>query len=254
MKSIIVIPIYKKQLSEAEVFSVNQCFRILGNHPICFVAPEGLDLTAYSDFTDKIQSVQRFDNDFFQNIAGYNQLMLSKEFYQRFLDYEFMLIYQPDCYVFRDELDYWCSQSYDYIGAPWLFEEYYKLPRLRRKLVYLNNKYNIFHNPKQLTREDIYLKVGNGGFSLRRIKKFINALDNKYLELFKSNDNASLYNEDVFWSVVAKNIKKPSFEIGSRFSLDPGARRGFRVNNYQLPFGCHAWDRDINFWEQFIKM
>lgn len=254
MTAIIVIPIYKQKLTQREVASITQCFKILGKHKISFIAPKDLDLTFYEELINQKVIAERFDNHYFEDISSYNNLMLSKDFYERFLEYEFMLIYQPDCYVFRDELDFWCQQGYDYIGAPWLFEEYYKLPILRRKLIYLNNKYNFYHNPEKLTREDIYLKVGNGGFSLRRVKKFIKSLDNQYIELFKSNDNASVYNEDVFWSVIAKDIKKPTLEIGSRFSLDPGARRGLAINYNQLPFGCHAWDRDINFWKQFINL
>jgi hypothetical protein len=44
--------------------------------------------------------------------------MLSIDFYKRFRDYKFILIYQLDAYVFRDELEYWCEQDYDFIGAP----------------------------------------------------------------------------------------------------------------------------------------
>ncbi len=250
----IIIPIYKEQPTNFEKISIQKCFKILGNYEICFVAPHNLKIDYYEKLLNQKVEIERFDNHYFEGISGYNHLMLSREFYARFIEYEFILIYQPDCFVFRDELEYWCQQEYDYIGAPWLFEEYYQLPKFEKKLIYLNNRYNIYHNPQQLTRKDIYLKVGNGGFSLRRVKKFIKALDNKYIELFKSNDNASVYNEDVFWSVVAKDIKKPTLEIGSRFSLDPGARRGLAINNNQLPFGCHAWDRDINFWKQFINL
>lgn len=250
----ITIPIYKNILSEFEKISLKQCFKVLGKHKICFVAPENLNLDYYQNLFGEHFTVQYFNPTYFEGISGYNQLMLSKEFYERFLDNEYILIYQPDCYVFRDELDHWCSKGYDYIGAPWLFEEYYKLPKIERKLVYLNNRYNFYHNPKKLTRKDIYLKVGNGGFSLRRVKKFLEALNNPYIELFKSNDNASVYNEDVFWSVVAKGIKKPSTEIGCKFSLDPGVSRGFRMNNQKLPFGCHAWDRNLAFWKEYIKL
>jgi hypothetical protein len=45
---------------------------------------------------------------------------LSEEFYQAFTDFEFMLIYQLDAFVFRDELADWCRSGYEYIGAPWL--------------------------------------------------------------------------------------------------------------------------------------
>lgn len=46
--------------------------------------------------------------------------MLTKEFYLRFRQWEYLLIYQLDAYVFQDELMDWCNKGYDYIGAPFL--------------------------------------------------------------------------------------------------------------------------------------
>lgn len=250
----IIIPIYKEKISEFEIKSLLQCFHILGKHNIFFITYKELDTSFYSYILDRDLSYKYFDKSYFNNISGYNKLMLSKKFYECFINYDYMLIYQLDCYVFRDDLDFWCEQNYDYIGAPWLFEEYYKLPRLKRKYVYLKNKYNLFINPYKLKKEDIYLKVGNGGFSLRKINSFLNALNNKYLDLFKSNDATSLYNEDVFWSLIAEGITKPDFILSCDFSLDPGAPRGYYLNNNNLPFGCHAWDRNKNFWNKFIDL
>lgn len=31
-----------------------------------------------------------------------------------------MLVYQLDAYAFKDELFFWASLGYDYIGAPWM--------------------------------------------------------------------------------------------------------------------------------------
>ena len=46
-------------------------------------------------------------------------LMLSPFFYESFLDFKYVLIHQLDVFIFKDELNYWCNQNYDYIGAPW---------------------------------------------------------------------------------------------------------------------------------------
>jgi len=44
--------------------------------------------------------------------------MMSPAFYDAFKAFDYILIYQLDAFVFRDELEYFCSLGYDYIGAP----------------------------------------------------------------------------------------------------------------------------------------
>lgn len=44
-------------------------------------------------------------------IAGYNQMMLSREFYQLFNDTEYLLICHTDAWIFRDELEDWCKKD-----------------------------------------------------------------------------------------------------------------------------------------------
>ena len=77
----VVIPIYKKSLEDDEALSLRQCFKILGNHPVIFVAPETLDLSNYkricAEFLKDI-FIERFEDRYFDNIHGYNKLMLSK--------------------------------------------------------------------------------------------------------------------------------------------------------------------------------
>jgi hypothetical protein len=121
----VIIPFYRNEISANEKIALQQCKRILSNYPIIAVKPHGLTLTAGDgliNFTDTVS----FEDHYFENIAGYNKLMLSAEFYSRFLDYEYMLIYQMDTFVFKDQLNYWCSQNYDYIGAPWIRKTYHK--------------------------------------------------------------------------------------------------------------------------------
>ena len=153
LTNIIVIPVHKATPTDDELLSLQQCALILKSHPICIVCPDGLDVSFYSDILSSTRTnwtIERFYPRFFEGIKGYNLLMLDKAFYKRFAEYQHMLIYQLDAWVFRDELDEWCSKGYDYIGAPWIEKD---------------NKGNM-----------TLACVGNGGFSLRRVQHFIDVL------------------------------------------------------------------------------
>ena len=121
----IIIPIYTTTLKQEEWSSIDRCFSLLGKkYEIAFAIPEGLDIELlhrrYQNF-----SVHPFTPSFFKGLEGYNQMMLSPEFYKSFLDYEYILIYQTDAYVFKDDLSAWCLKGYDYIGAPWIPKKKY---------------------------------------------------------------------------------------------------------------------------------
>src|SRR5476651_1552466 len=113
----VVIPIYKKKPDSNELMSLKQCLSVLKNYPIIFLGPANLDTTVYQKLCNSTPfKMITFDEFYFGSIDGYNQLMLSPGFYKSFLDYKFILIYQLDAYVFKDELTYWCNQNYDFIG------------------------------------------------------------------------------------------------------------------------------------------
>ena len=62
---------------------------------------------------------------------------------------------------------------------------------------------------------------------------------------------------DIFWSDHAvhyyPDFKVAPFEVGLRFSFEVAPRICFRLNNYQLPFACHAWTvYDREFWEPYL--
>ena len=105
---VVVIPIYKATLTQYEEMSLNQCVKVLANYSLVVIKPTSLDinelLSQYS-----LLKVENFPDDCFSNLRAYNKLVLSEDFYQRFVDYQYMLIFQLDAYVFRDELLYWRS-------------------------------------------------------------------------------------------------------------------------------------------------
>ena len=249
----IIIPIYKEVLNNNELTSLNRCLNILSNHPIIFVGPESLNTEVYESLClNKILfKILFFDNSYFENINGYNRLMLSKKFYKKFLQYKFILIYQLDAYVFKDELLYWCKQNYDFIGAPHAshdnqIDEIQFLKGYRNFLNFINN---VFKSDHKISN------VGNGGFSLRKTRTFYRLL---FFLRFKVKDWGT-NNEDGFfkyWGNILYPITKlPSDEIALRFSIETSPALSLSKIGNQLPFGCHAFEKyEPLTWQPFIKI
>lgn len=224
----VVIPTYKEKLNEFEKISLAQVRKVLGKYPIIFVAPEG-KIFSYFDDNNK---VVYFPQEFFQSVETYSRLMLSPEFYEKFFDYDFILIYQLDAFVFSDMLEYFCSLGYDNIGAAWP--------------AFIRPTFN--HNGKKYRP-----KVGNGGFSLRRVKSFYNVLIN-HADLAK---NFYTLAEDTFFSLCgAANIDgftSAPVNVANKFSAEILPARCVKKNGGDLPFGCHDWnDLDAEFYSKVI--
>lgn len=258
---VIVIPIHSENPKESELFSLKQCYNILGKHEIIILAPKGLNIDKY-----KIDSINInfmfIDSKWFNGVQMYNRLKMSKFFYKLFDKFEYLLTYELDAYVFSDELDYWCNKGYDYIGAPWFIG---------------------FDKP---TNE--FFAVGNSGFSLRKIKSMLNVINKFYYKAPQyynagrkakvlaflrmpfnciynliSNENITLQNAPYFHEdmLISQNIGKEfsDFKIAPlnesfRFSFEVHPSLLYKMNNNKLPFGCHAWEKyDKAFWENFIK-
>jgi len=266
----IAIPIYKEIPNPSEIASYNQCLRILGNYPIVLFVPKGLSMANY-DTSNKNVSVMEVPKEYLSTRERYSAFMLTQKFYEQFTDSEYILIYQLDAWIFRDELLYWCKQGYHYIGAPWAHRD-------------KNGNLAVGG-------------VGNGGFSLRHVKKSIEVLDaaklyrdnpdlkekefdprphshNKILanslilndptkdssigSFYQATETRYLHAEDGYWAgasrVLVSDFKIPVNSIAYKFSMEGEAAALYRLNNNTLPFGCHAWQaRDKKFWSEHIK-
>ena len=226
-RTIVIIPLYKSELNEFEEISLKQAFSILRGYQIVFVCPQSLNFDF--DLCSDDYSVERFDDKYFASVAGYNELMLSVEYYNRFKDYEYMLIVQLDAFVFSDELERFCNMNYDYIGAPWIHgARYYR------------DVHNIIHY------------VGNGGLSLRKISSFIDWLTNHRFEI---EDLIGNVNEDNLIGIYGKDYMNiASFEDALSFAFDFDPRKSYELNGNKLPFGIHAWQKyDLDFCRPFIE-
>ncbi|MDO4966363.1 MAG: DUF5672 family protein [Lachnospiraceae bacterium] len=188
-----------------------------------------MDISAYKDFD--IDNFIPFSDKHFGSNKTYSRLILSEEFYQPFLDYEYMLIAQTDTYILNTDytLKYFIDQNFDYWGAPWPngpFDLPYG-PKEWFKSVFVNNPKN--------------LHVGNGGFSLRKVAPTY--------KLVKKHHTYIKYvwrlNEDLFFSNMASKpnssyVSAPVDEA-AKFALETNMQE--EIDKGNIPFAVHAWEK-----------
>jgi hypothetical protein len=200
-------------------------------------------------------TVLPFPKRYFGSIEAHTALLLSRRFYRAFLNYDYILVHHLDALVFRDALLDWCDAGYDYIGPPWL----------------------VSPDTPHITEA----KVGNGGFSLRRVRSFLRVLDSpryfvdpsafasrprRILKRFLPFNDVHWHirlarrggvHEDRFWAEYARHYD-PAFriapvEVALRFAFEAEPRRCFERIGRQMPFGCHRWQRfDGAFYEPYL--
>jgi hypothetical protein len=170
------------------------------------------------------------------------------------IDSKYILIYQLDALIIKDELNHWCSRDYDYIGAPWFdIETKYSF---YQKLCNSSNAIFRWIKRKVDFNKGQKIFVGNGGFSLRKIKTFKSV--SKWLPFIEPNLFKYKINEDIVWSILVpkyfRNFKIPCREEALFFSIETNPSRALREIKNELPFGCHGWDnKNSNFWSETLK-
>ncbi len=220
-KAVIVIPIYKRELTFFEKISLMQVRKVLGQYDICFLAPASL-VCSYTD-KNKHEWIERVSDEYFTGKNSYSRLMLEPWLYQRFQSYEYMLLYQLDAFVFMDRLQDFCAMGYDYIGSPM---------------------------PRGGDWHDCQCSVGNGGFSLRKISSAIRVLEQREY-VFSKRPQAWEGNrfldgaEDLFFSFCANlpemDFHVPDFLTALDFGVEWNVGHAYQRMPAWLPFGTHGW-------------
>lgn len=252
MKSVkIVVPIYKSDLDEFEQMSLKRSVEILGRHTFSIACPEGLDLKQVEPYFRGVDfEIKRFSAHYFKGIDGYNRFLLSPEFYETYLGVDYILICQTDVYVFRDDLQKWCEKNYDYIGAPWIASPQNAWNKLMLKIR------NAFNKKKKSNHH--FFKVGNGGFSLRKVEtmhKITVELKDEIEKMLKTRDEFKFYQEDVFISLYASRffpeMKIPDYREAVDFCIDRKPHIAYKINGNKLPFACHGFNKPKvrSFWQ-----
>lgn len=257
-KVAIFIPLYRTFLEEHEKISFRFLIKHLKKYDKFLVVPNSFNEEKCSFDISKFK-IKRFPDKFFTSIKSYNDLLYTIQFYKQFEEYEYILSYQPDCLVFKDELEYFCSLGYDYIGAPWIKNSLKKVKNINK------------------------IKVGNGGFSLKNVDSCIKTLEeyqksknkfkwqikyflnnflgdfkNIFLNIFlKKEKFKDLFriNEDIFWG-EGVGMFNPKFqvappEVAISFSFENNVALCYKLNNNKLPLGCHAFqcERNLKEWK-----
>jgi len=236
-KIAIVIPNHRGTLKWNEDISLRRCKEVFSDLDVILIHPEGIDVSGYEKY-EIISKYIGLKPKYFSNESMYNRLMNIPYFYRHFLDYDYILIYQLDTFVFENNLKEWCTKNIDYVGAPWIDSPWIK--HLKTKISWID--------------KFIY-RVGNGGLSLRKVKTFY--YGSIYLfpvALFWKGK----WHEDFFWTSVGKKLipgfKIPDVPTALKFAFEEFPEKCYELNGNQLPFGCHAWEKyNPQFWAPHFK-
>jgi len=261
----IVVPLsLNPQLNPEEETSLRHLRHYLDGYDKFMVVPKGHP-ASYDGFEMKC-----FEEKYFGSVVAHNKLSFSRLFYETFSEYQFMLMYHLDALVFSNQLREWCATDLDYIGAPWV--EHVDAPYHG----------NVLYEGK----------VGNSGFSLRKVSSFLKVIDSlpnnrEFSGLNSNNGNPQSwfrktaqtvksllkkgttiksaqeemdefpFNDDTFWANRAihyyPDFKIASMEVALQFAFECVPRHCFQLSGEMLPFGCHAWPKyDREFWEPYI--
>jgi hypothetical protein len=265
----IMVPLISVTLNEDEAISMRHLREFLGGYDKFLLVPEGLDVRM-DGFT-----ALPLDQKHFGSAANHNRMLYRTDFWEKFADYEYVLMYHLDALVFSDQLEEWCDRELDFIGAPFL-----RCPE------------------SPWVREE---RVGNGGFALYRVPSVLKVLWSRYIgdpskfwedhfwrereklrsflrpirsavpgwlrgratsglrSQLKKIDRTEVNERgnDLFWSDEAKRhwppFKVGTLEEGLAFAFETQPSRSLERMGGKLPFGCHAWGRyDRGFWEKYL--
>ena len=250
-KVVIVIPLQTPEPSKLETISLIQTLSVLRDYPVIFMATNQLDVTWYVSFCmkyDKQVTVERFN---WNGYEGYSTLQTQPHFYERFLSYEYMLTCHLDAFVFRDELEAWCSLNYDYVGS----------------VIYNTDfimKDTLFKIATTYTNPDYF---GNGGFSLKKVNTFyrITLRYKLYIDFYhwQRKLRKKGFYDDLFHSVhypkLFPDFKTAPRHLAERFGADfvkfEVSDLPFTNSDFSsLPFGIHGWIKNQQeFWMPCIR-
>lgn len=261
----VVIPIYKEDLDCVEEISINRLRKVLVDDELTrwhnlneqyefpdvyLVYPEGIDITKYKVIYNRLGveaswlKFKSFDPEYFKSTATYSQLCISYDFYKAFDEYEYMLIYQLDCYLFKDEIKQWCDKGFDYIGGP---------------IISTECGWDTVKKAKN-GKEKWHPLVGNGGLSLRKIETFLEITDPEG-ELRKTYDLTdeklkSVIFEDKYFCNDLYNIYEleiPDWKTALSFAIDMSVDIVYNVFKLDPhPMGAHSIDKNIRWWKKVI--
>lgn len=223
-KCCIVLITHKELYIGEEQVSFDKCLETFKKRDIFIVIPNNINSDYFKRYSQSHNNfnIITMDPEWFKSYRTYQRLCCSKDFYEHFKDYEYMLVYQTDCWVFEDKLDEFIKLRHDWYGAPW--------PHLGDN-------------------------VGNGGFCLRKVSKMLEITD-KYTNIHAENEDTW------FCLGHKNEMNICSLETACNFSMECITKRYLNlIKTIPMGFHGHDmkrfWDVDgqkfINFKNQHLN-
>ena len=254
----------KLEYTRDEEISLAHLHHHLGEFDKYMIAPRGVK-SYHPGF-----EAREFDTKYFGSVAAHCAFQMSEDFFEGFSDYDYIFMYHLDCLVFSNQLEYWCDQGWDYIGAPWMpgpDAPWLNKPRVGNGgfalfnvqnclKVLRSNRYNFdpMTRFKQTWRETPTMKGRLAKMPKLALRWFhpFNGVKQR-IKVWLDCELGS----DFFWADDAVRFD-PQFRVadvdsGVRFAFETEPRTCFKMTGGQMPFGCHAWARyDRAFWEPHL--
>jgi hypothetical protein len=267
MKSLVVVVIFShnETLEDSEKISLQQCARILGKHPLRLMCPRGMDTGEYIKIAPQLV-IDEVDPACLSSLPAYNRFKTDLYLYDYYRSYEYMLTYELDSFVFSDDLLYWCSKDWDFIGAPWFEGDYAPTPNASvisgvnsgfslRKISSCRRALKSWRLMRPL-REVFNVWQSHGCYTLGAFKLLVQQAF--FWNAFHHKHNHFVGAEDQFWTCLVpdklKWFKVADYQSSAKFSFELLASRLYAESNHQLPFGCHKWiSYEPDFWRKHIE-
>ena len=272
-KAVIVVPFHKSVPSADEENSLKNTLQVMSSWDVVLILPLGISASWYRSFMKKNNfefRIEILEEGFMGSIEKYNQMCFTPLFYEKFEQYECLLIAHLDAWIFKDVLADWIAKGFDYLGAP-LF--------LSKRKLFLQSI-----RPDD-TVARIYSRMlpfgGNGGLSLRnvaahlRVTRAIKGKVNilliwkmyaylisklRFFHVIKGSQllirlisnplkfrNRYMVYEDLMLSIcipiVDRNFYSAPVKSASKFCIDyPYLEYLLKTGGLtELPFGIHGW-------------
>lgn len=224
-KFVICIPTHKAKLSDYEKQNIDITIKNNSKTKTFFLMPENLNDRYYKKYFPFVK-IKTFKKKYFENEMSYNKFMLSNIVYNEFKKFKFLILCQTDAIILRD-ISKIKNLNYDYVGSPWQ----------PAKKINILDIYGFGFVNKLIKLKFRRLHVGNGGLSIRKVKKFI--------EVTKKIKSSVFINcgEDIFISFFSK-------EFGLKIPNTLEAKKIFQettitTHNLELVkcYGFHALEK-----------
>lgn len=236
---VFVLSIYKETMNNYEIVSFSRLCKLMGNKYDIYVNTyEELNVTQYINIANKYGvtlNLIYWNKTLFTSVWGYSLLVTNQWMYKLFREYKYIFIYQLDCYIFKDTLDYWIAQDLNQIECI--------------NILYLASGKNLFHfNGQGLRKISACLDVFDTHY------EELNNLKNNIITLKRMHDNGDaleeynlmyLCGEDMFFTKYLSNdlIKEEYFYFG--WSAYFNEQLGL-LDKYGYPMIIHNFNKDVD--------